>query len=322
MFTEEVKQKMSLAKIGKSPPNKGKIGVSEETSIKMSQAAKARDPETRDCSPKTLETKIKISNTLTGKSEFEGFKAECMAKDLNCRIKNTLRARLNCAIRNSQKSGSAVSDLGCSIEDFKKYFDGLFQDGMSWDNWGKKTWHIDHILPLDSFDLSDREQLLKACHYTNLRPIWAHENSEKCGIKIPDRDLSNKTIYLISGPSGSGKTALCEALKLPNASYDKHKYGLLDLEYDTNNTVDACVRASFLADAFRKMGANVIMIYLKIPKEEILANVAKRKGHYKSVDKRIKRYEAIERLGRFDFVGSYEECKSYIEKRLGDSLVV
>ena len=52
---------------------------------------------------------------------------------------------------------------------------------MTWDNWGKgkDKWNIDHIIPLDSFNLSDREQLLKAVHYTNLQPMWEPENTSK-----------------------------------------------------------------------------------------------------------------------------------------------
>jgi hypothetical protein len=47
---------------------------------------------------------------------------------------------------------------------------------MTWDNYGMYGWHIDHINPLSSFDLSDRNQFLEACHYTNLQPLWAQDN--------------------------------------------------------------------------------------------------------------------------------------------------
>jgi hypothetical protein len=60
--------------------------------------------------------------------------------------------------------------------------DGLeskFQEGMTWDNWSRTGWHIDHILPLDNFDLADPEQLRRACHYTNLQPLWAKDNLSK-----------------------------------------------------------------------------------------------------------------------------------------------
>jgi hypothetical protein len=50
---------------------------------------------------------------------------------------------------------------------------------MTWDNYGVYGWHIDHRMPLNGFDLTDREQFLKAAHYTNQQPLWAWENLEK-----------------------------------------------------------------------------------------------------------------------------------------------
>jgi hypothetical protein len=87
------------------------------------------------------------------------------------------------AIKFGYKSGSAVKDLGCSIEECKKYIESQFKESMTWENWGVYGWHLDHKIPLDSFDLTDREQFLKACHYTNLQPLWAKENLSK-GNKI------------------------------------------------------------------------------------------------------------------------------------------
>jgi hypothetical protein len=99
--------------------------------------------------------------------------------DIGFKISRNLRSRLNLAIKTNQKSGSAVHDLGCSIPELKIYLESKFQEGMSWDNWSFTGWHIDHIVPLDSFDLTNREEFLKACHYTNLQPMWAEENLKK-----------------------------------------------------------------------------------------------------------------------------------------------
>jgi len=99
---------------------------------------------------------------------------EKMANDLNFKLKKNLRNRLTIALKNNQKTGSAVKDLGCSIEELKNHLENLFQEGMSWDN--RSEWHIDHIKPLASFDLNNRVELLKACHYTNLQPLWAKDN--------------------------------------------------------------------------------------------------------------------------------------------------
>lgn len=50
---------------------------------------------------------------------------------------------------------------------------------MTWNNWALHGWHIDHILPLSKFDLSDPEQVKIACNYTNLQPLWAEDNLRK-----------------------------------------------------------------------------------------------------------------------------------------------
>lgn len=104
---------------------------------------------------------------------------ERVSTDPEYKLRRSLRRRLNMAVRNEFKSGSAVFDLGCSIEDFKKYIESLWQPGMSWDNYSREGWHLDHKKPLSSFNLSNREQLLIACHYTNIQPLWAIDNLKK-----------------------------------------------------------------------------------------------------------------------------------------------
>ena len=93
----------------------------------------------------------------------------------------TLRRRLWSALKGSYKIGSAIRDLGCTIPELRTYLERKFKPGMTWSNHGSKGWHIDHIVALHKFDLTDRTQLLKAVHYTNLQPLWAHENYAKDG---------------------------------------------------------------------------------------------------------------------------------------------
>ena len=105
--------------------------------------------------------------------------------DPQFRLARRLRTRLYGSIKTKQKVGSAVSDLGCSVAELKLHLENQFQPGMTWDNWSYTGWHIDHITPLSSFDLTDREQFLKACHFTNLRPLWAKDNLAKSGKVLP-----------------------------------------------------------------------------------------------------------------------------------------
>lgn len=103
------------------------------------------------------------------------------------RISRNLRSRLSSALKNNYKNGSAIADLGCSLFKFKIYLQLMFHRNprdnvyMTWDNYGVKGWHVDHIRPLCNFDLSYPHQVKIACHYSNLRPMWAWENLKKGG---------------------------------------------------------------------------------------------------------------------------------------------
>ena len=105
--------------------------------------------------------------------------------DLNFKIKVNLRNRMCKVLKGTNKSASTEELLGCSTQEFKNYLKSLWQEGMSWDNYGNPNgdhsncWHIDHILPCDSFDLTDPEQQKQCFHYTNLQPLWGLDNLKK-----------------------------------------------------------------------------------------------------------------------------------------------
>jgi len=103
--------------------------------------------------------------------------------DPNFRLANNLRGRVRQALNGKSKSKNTLKLLGCSVDFLKKYLENQFQAGMSWDNYGYNGWHIDHILPCASFDLSDPKQQQKCFHYSNLQPLWAKDNISK-GAKI------------------------------------------------------------------------------------------------------------------------------------------
>jgi hypothetical protein len=131
----------------------------------------------QSCKKWRIKNRDKIKEKMRYKSKY----------DISFILRSRLRRRLRSALKNNHKVGSAVRDLGCSIENLKSYIEQKFYphletgEQMTWDNYGK--WHIDHIRPLASFDLSDRCQFLEACHYTNLQPLWAEDNLKK-GAKI------------------------------------------------------------------------------------------------------------------------------------------
>mgnify|MGYP005749717039 CR=1 FL=1 len=96
-------------------------------------------------------------------------------------VKCRLRARLQRALKAQgvQKTTATMTLCGCTLEFLKGYLEKQFVHGMTWEN--KDLWHIDHIRPCCSFDLTDVEQQKQCFHYTNLQPLFAKDNRIKGG---------------------------------------------------------------------------------------------------------------------------------------------
>jgi len=120
-------------------------------------------------------------------------------ENVNYKIKSNLRNRLCRAVRKGYKSGSAVNDLGCSIEFLKENFKGRFykdENGimMTWENWGV-VWELDHVYPLDAVNLNDRTEFLAVNNWQNLQPLTCKENGNKANTITPAaKRLFNKLV--------------------------------------------------------------------------------------------------------------------------------
>jgi hypothetical protein len=95
------------------------------------------------------------------------------------RLTKNLRHRVRQAIKGFTKSARTLELFGCTPEELKKHLESQFKPDMTWENYGYRGWHIDHIRPCADFDLSDPEQQRQCFHYTNLQPLWAEENLRK-----------------------------------------------------------------------------------------------------------------------------------------------
>lgn len=112
------------------------------------------------------------------------------SNNIEYRITCNLRNRLLDALAGRNKSSATLQLLGCSASELKIYLENRFTLGMTWDNYGRNGWHIDHIIPCSVFDLKNPEQQKKCFHYTNLQPLWAIDNYAKGNkINMPPPDL-------------------------------------------------------------------------------------------------------------------------------------
>jgi hypothetical protein len=135
---------------------------------------------------KGRESSVKMEHFYRSKSSHL-FSEEISARQKRNKEQGKIRAILACRIANvirlakSQKMKKSMELVGCSIEFLIKYLEDQFVDGMSWENRGKgiDKWHIDHIRPCNTFDLTREDDQKRCFHYTNLRPLWEKDNLER-----------------------------------------------------------------------------------------------------------------------------------------------
>jgi len=90
-----------------------------------------------------------------------------------------LRRRFRGALTGRIKSKPTLTLLGCSLEEFKVYFESKFTDTMTWNAYLEGKIHVDHIIPCSYFDLTQQEEQERCFNYRNLQPLWGAENSSK-----------------------------------------------------------------------------------------------------------------------------------------------
>ena len=97
------------------------------------------------------------------------------------RIRLNLSRRIRCALKsqNTRKTNKTMDLVGCSLKEFKKHLEDLFTAGMTWNNYGRNGWTIDHIKPCVCFDLTKEQEQKKCFHYKNQQPLWHKINSSK-----------------------------------------------------------------------------------------------------------------------------------------------
>jgi hypothetical protein len=94
------------------------------------------------------------------------------------KIINNMRTRVHYALENETKSAKTKELLGCTILYYKKWLEYQFTEEMTWNNYGS-YWHIDHVKPCISFDMSDEEEQKECFNWKNTRPMRVSDNLSK-----------------------------------------------------------------------------------------------------------------------------------------------
>ncbi len=95
--------------------------------------------------------------------------------NINYRIKKSLAARLRTVLH---KKTTTMSYIGCPIQYLREWFEYVFTPEMNWENYGT-YWQIDHIIPVDLFDLTNEKEKMICWNWTNLAPLEKSTNCSK-----------------------------------------------------------------------------------------------------------------------------------------------
>lgn len=146
------------------------------------------------------ETKVRMRRYR--KDYLPRYHRERTKRDPHFRLTGVLRHRIWLALKSQKvkKSERTEKLIGCSFAEFRQHIEKQFQPGMTWENYGRRGWEIDHRVPLAAFNLADPEQQKLAFNFHNQRPMWRPANRAKNdlmeheGKTVRGRDLRVKNI--------------------------------------------------------------------------------------------------------------------------------
>jgi len=98
------------------------------------------------------------------------------------RIDDALSAGIRDTLKRGEKRGTRWEVLvGYTIDELMAHLEKQFHRGMTWENYGRGGWHIDHIIPRSAFNYETIEDIdFKRCWaLENLQPLWEKDNISK-----------------------------------------------------------------------------------------------------------------------------------------------
>lgn len=101
-------------------------------------------------------------------------------KTIEKKLETNLRKRVARAV---SRNFTAAELFGAPLWHVRQHIEAQWKEGMSWANYG--SWHVDHITPVCAYDAADEVHCLAMCHWSNLQPLWGHENLAKGGRDVP-----------------------------------------------------------------------------------------------------------------------------------------
>lgn len=91
--------------------------------------------------------------------------------DLLFKLKTNISNYIRDCLKSKKMGRSYKQFISYEIIDLIKHLESKFTSGMTWENYGE--WHIDHIIPVSSFDFNNETEIITCWSLENLQPLWA-----------------------------------------------------------------------------------------------------------------------------------------------------
>jgi hypothetical protein len=110
-------------------------------------------------------------------------------------LKCRMRILMYASIRKVKNARTWQSIVGYSVDDLRLHIESLFTGGMSWERFMNGEIHIDHKLPVSSFNYksTEDEEFQKCWALDNLQPLWSFDNISKGNKIINNGDMLCRT---------------------------------------------------------------------------------------------------------------------------------
>lgn len=166
---------------------------------------------------KTLEKrrKYRITHRDEIRKQNREIKKRRLAKDPQYKLTLNLGTQLRGYLKRSniRKTDSTISLLDCSYQFFTQYIQSQFSMGMDWKNEPKdgfKKWQLDHLIPVQVFDLTDPLQRKLCFNWSNFAPCWGADNIKKMdylydGRRARELTKEEKLVFIQTCFDESGK---------------------------------------------------------------------------------------------------------------------
>jgi hypothetical protein len=103
----------------------------------------------------------------------------------NGKLENAISNGICRALKGNKAGRQWETLVGYTVADLMRHLEARFLPGMTWDNYGRNGWHIDHIIPRSAFNYETPDDIdFKRCWaLENLQPLWEFDNISK-GAKL------------------------------------------------------------------------------------------------------------------------------------------